>query len=108
VQKEVGTKADNGWGLYDVVGLSGEWALDTAANLNTIPASGLPSCSVDPTGASGFQSRILKSASGNWYKTAIYDLLPSRRQMLQPSNDGCSTRFCIHLKPLGSLTFEGL
>ena len=108
-QKNVGTKTDNGWGLFDVSGLAGEWTLDTAKNTGTsTPLLGLPETSTDPTGVEGWQYRIIKSASGNGTGTALYDLLPCRRQMGTPSSALCSTRFCIHLKPLGSLTFEGL
>ena len=108
-QKNVGTKTDNGWDLFDVSGLAGEWTLDTAKNTGTsTPLLGLPETSTDPTGVEGWQYRIIKSASGNGTGTALYDLLPCRRQMGTPSSALCSTRFCIHLKPLGSLTFEGL
>ena len=58
-------------------------------------------------GVEGWSLRIVKSANGNGNKTALYDLLPCRRQMADPSSGDYSTRFCIHLKPLGSLTFEG-
>ena len=109
-QKAVGTaECDNGWGLYDVVGLAGEWTLDCAKNTGaSTPALGLPSSSVDPVGADGWTYRIVKSASGNASNTEFWWLLPSRRQLAEPSTETCSTRFCIHLKPLGSLTFEGL
>ena len=109
VSTEVGARNDNGWGLYDVVGLLGEWTLDTARNTGpSTPLLGLPETSTDPTGAEGWSLRIVKSANGNGNKTALYDLLPSRRQMASPDSASYSTRFCIHLKPLGSLTFEGL
>ena len=110
-QSPVGLKNDNGWGLYDIVGLDGEWALDTAAfsDANAAPASGLPAWSIDPTGASQGEARLLKSSTGNSRRwIAIYDLLPCRRQMAMPGKADYSTRFCIHLKPLGNLTFEGL
>jgi hypothetical protein len=109
-QKAVGTvKRDNGWGLYDVVGLAGEWTLDCAKNTGTsTPVLGLPSSSVDPVGADGWMYRIIKSASGNASNTEFWWLLPSRRQLAEPSTGTCSTRFCIHLKPLGNLSFEGL
>jgi formylglycine-generating enzyme required for sulfatase activity len=104
----VGARTDNGWGLFDVVGLAGEWTLDTARNYGqSSPQLGLPSASTDPTGAEGWPLRIVKSANGNGKNTALYDLLPCRRQMGDPSSGNYSTRFCIHLKPLGSLTFEG-
>ncbi len=109
-QSAVGTKADNGWGLYDVVGLAGEWTLDTAKNtgINTFPDFGLPDVATDPVGISGGTWRIIKSANGNGSRTALYDLLPCRRQMASPDSASYSTRFCIHIKPLGSLAFEGL
>ena len=109
-QSAVGTKPDNGWGIYDVVGLAGEWMLDTAKNTGTytFPDYGLPDDATDPVGVSGGTWRIVKSANGNGNKTALYDLLPCRRQMASPDSASYSTRFCIHLKPLGSLTFEGL
>jgi len=106
----VGARADNGLGLFDVVGLAGEWTLDTAKNTgtNTFPDFGLPVDGTDPVGVSGGTWRIIKSANGNGNKTALYDLMPCRRQMAAPDSVNYSTRFCIHLKPLGSLTFEGL
>ena len=105
----VGARHDHGWGIYDVVGLVGEWMLDTARNTGpSTPLLGLPETSTDPTGADGWSLRIVKSANGNGNKTALYDLLPCRRQMASPDSASYSTRFCIHLKPLGSLTFEGL
>lgn len=104
----VGARNDNGWGLFDVVGLAGEWTLDTAQNYGpSSPQLGLPLASTDPMGVEGWSLRIVKSANGNGNKTALYDLLPCRRQMADPSSGDYSTRFCIHLKPLGSLTFEG-
>ncbi len=106
-QKEVGTKADNGWGLYDVSGLAGEWTLDTARNYGTsTPLLGLPATSVDPTGAQDWNLRIIKGASGNGSRTGLWELLPCRRQMADPSSTSYTTRFCIHLKPLGSLSFD--
>ena len=100
-QSAVGTKPDNGWGIYDVVGLAGEWMLDTARNTGpSTPLLGLPETSTDPTGADGWSLRIIKSANGNGNNTALYDLLPCRRQMASPDSSSYSTRFCIHLKPL--------
>ena len=110
VSTVVGARHDNGWGIYDVVGLAGEWMLDTAKNggSHTYPDNGLPVDGTDPVGVSGGTWRIIKSANGNGNNTALYDLLPCRRQMASPDSASYSTRFCIHLKPLGSLTFEGL
>jgi len=106
-QSPVGLKNDNGWGLYDIVGLDGEWVLDKAAGMYS-PTYGLPDFSVNPTGISEGSNRILRSANGNGKTIAIYDLLPCRRQIMPPGNADYSTRFCIHLSPLGSLTFDGL
>ena len=102
VQKAVGTKNPNQWGIYDASGLTGEWTLDTAENSNThqYPDYGLPDVRIDPVGMSGGTYRIIKSATGNGNKTALYDLLPCRRQMAAPDSSSYSTRFCIHLKPL--------
>ena len=106
-QSPVGLKNDNGWGLYDIVGLDGEWVLDKVVDYPSL-ANGLSDFSVNPTGISDGSNRILKSANGNGRNTAIYDLLPCRRQMASPDKADYSTRFCIHLSPLGSLTFDGL
>ncbi len=106
-QSPVGLKNDNGWGLYDIVGLDGEWVLDKTVNYASL-TDGRPEFSVNPTGISDGSNRILKSANGNGRNTLIYDLLPCRRQTASPDKADYSTRFCIHLSPLGSLTFEDL
>ena len=110
----VGLFAPNDWGLYDVVGLVGEWMLDTAVKQGSgaLPKSGLVN-STDPTGVdlSAYNSeyRIFRTASANYEGAALYNIIPCSRQMASHSSEyTCSTRFCIHLKPLGSLTFEGL
>ena len=108
-QSAVGTKPDNGWGFYDVIGLAGEWTLDATAGNGSVPARNkLPDVYTDPVGGSGCTRRVLRSASGNGAATGLNELLPCRRQLADPSWQSYSTRFCIHLKPLGSLTFEGL
>ena len=106
-QSPVGLKKDNGWGLYDIVGLDGEWVLDKTVNYLSL-TYGLREFSVNPTGNSDGSNRILKSANGNGRNTENYDLLPCRRQTMSPDKADYSTRFCIHLSPLGSLTFENL
>ena len=107
----VGGFAPNGWGLYDVVGLAGEWTLDSAVNIGTqsLPRWGLGS-STDPVGerryADGSGYRVYRNASANWATAEVHKILPCARQMADPAGEyTCSTRFCIHLKPLGNLTF---
>ena len=107
-QKPVGKKAHNGWGLYDVVGLAGELTLDAAPGERNIPTTGRSYLSIDPVGDENCAKRVIRSASGNGENTQLCELLPCRRQLADPSAASYSTRFCIHLKPLGSLTFEGL
>jgi len=110
----VGLFAPNNWGLYDVVGLLGEWMLDSAVKQGSgsLPKSGLDG-STDPIGVdlSAYNSeyRIFRTASANYAGAALYNIIPCSRQMASHSSEyTCTTRFCIHLKPLGSLTFEGL
>ena len=108
----VGLFATNNWGLFDVVGLMGEWTLDAAVKQggnSTLPRFGL-SDSTDPTGsdqsAYGSAYRVLRTGSANYAGVALYNVIPCGRQMASPGTTSYSTRFCIHLKPLGSLTFE--
>ena len=105
-QQSVGTKGDNGWGFYDVIGLGGEWTLDATAGTTTIPSRvRLPDAYVDPIGGRDCARRVLRSASGNSESVTFSELLPCRRQLADPSWQSYSTRFCIHLKPLGNLSF---
>ena len=102
----VGLFAPNPWGLYDVSGLAGEWTLDSAVNIGTqsLPRWGLDS-RTDPVGSQRYPDgsgyRIYKNASANWSTAEIHKILPCARQMADPASEyTCSTRFCIHLKPL--------
>ena len=103
----VGRFATNNWGLCDVVGLMGEWTLDAAVKQggnSTLPRYGL-SHSTDPTGsdqsAYGSEFRVFRTASANWENPSLQNILPCSRQMANPTSEySCSTRFCIHLKPL--------
>ena len=102
----VGLFATNNWGLYDVVGLMGEWTLDTALKQggSALPRKGLGD-NTDPTGvdlsAYGSAFRVFRTASANYAGVALYNIIPCSRQMKDPSDEySCSTRFCIHLKPL--------
>ena len=99
--------AANGWGLYDVVGLVGEWTLDSAVNIGTqtLPRWGLSEDSTDPVGEKryldGSGYRIYRTSSANWAEADVSKMLPCSRQMADPASEyACSTRFCIHLKPL--------
>ena len=109
----VGRFAPNDWGLYDVVGLLGEWMLDSAVKgSGSLPRSGLGNGN-DPIGADlsayGSEYRIFRTASANYAGVALCNIIPCSRQMaIHSSESSCSTRFCIHLKPLGSLSFDGL
>ena len=110
----VGLYATNNWGFYDVVGLVGEWTLDSAVkqgSASVLPRSGLGD-STDPTGADlsqwNSEYRIFRTASANWKNPSLQNILPCSRQMADPTSEySCSTRFCIHLKPLGTLSFGG-
>ena len=98
--------APNNWGLYDVVGLVGEWTLDSAVKQGSgsLPKNGLVN-SIDPTGEDlskwGSEYRIFRTASANYEGAALQNIIPCSRQMAGHSSEyTCSTRFCIHLKPL--------
>ena len=103
----VGLYATNNWGFYDVVGLVGEWTLDAAAKqggTSSLPRFGLGN-STDPTGADlsayGSAYRVFRTASANWENPSLHNILPCSRQMADSASGySCSTRFCIHLKPL--------
>ena len=102
----VGLFAPNNWGLYDVVGLVGEWMLDSAVKQGSgaLPKYGLGN-STDPIGVdlSAYNSeyRIFRTASANYPGASLYNIIPCSRQMASHSSEyTCSTRFCIHLKPL--------
>ncbi len=104
--------APNGWGLYDVVGLMGEWMLDSAVNIGTksLPRFGLADGRTDPVGesryADGSGYRIFKTGAANYESASLYKILPCSRQMADPASEWtCTTRFCIHLSPLGNLSF---
>lgn len=102
----VGLFAPNNWGLYDVVGLVGEWTLDSAVKQGSgsLPKNCLVN-STDPTGEDlskwGSEYRIFRTASANYDGAALQTIIPCSRQMAGHSSEyTCSTRFCIHLKPL--------
>lgn len=101
----VGRFAPNNWGLYDVVGLVGEWMLDAAVKgSGSLPRGGLGNGN-DPMGADlsayGSEYRIFRTASANYAGVALCNIIPCSRQMASHSSESsCSTRFCIHLKPL--------
>ena len=110
----VGLFDSNNWGLYDVVGLVGEWTLDSAVKQGSgaLPKYGLGN-STDPIGEDlskwDSEYRIFRTASANYAGAALQNVIPCSRQMaIHSSEYTCSTRFCIHLKPLGNLTFGGL
>ena len=98
---EVGLLADNGWGIYDPVGLCPEWTLDKCAKIGgngILPRNGL-SGGEDPVGSSSAQAnyRVYRGGMGS----ALRDLLPCRRCANSHNLDGVAgARFCIHLKPL--------
>lgn len=96
---EVGLKTDNGWGIYDPVGLCPEWTLDKATKNagGNLPKMGLSSVT-DPTGSStAFATyRIIRGGGGS----KLFDLLPCRRFLYPHENVVAGARFCIHLKPL--------
>ena len=84
--------------------------LDSAVKQGSgsLPKNGLDS-STDPIGVdlSAYNSeyRIFRTASANYAGAALYNLIPCSRQMASHASEyTCSTRFCIHLKPLGGLS----
>jgi len=94
----VGLKDDNGWGIYDVVGLCPEWTLDKATRgTGNLPKYGL-SDATDPIGSktTSGDCRVIRGGGG----AKLFDLLPFRRFRHSSSNTVAGARFCIHLKPL--------
>lgn len=97
---DVGLKDDNGWGLYDPVGMCPEWTLDKCTKWggkSLLPKYGL-SDATDPVGSStAFANyRVVRGGSGK----KLFDLLPCRRQAQSHEDAVAAARFCIHLKPL--------
>ncbi len=105
----VGCYEPNGWGLYDVVGICEEWTLDTAGKIlrNTVQ-NGLPD-STNPTGISNSAGRdawrVIRGSSGYWVDAELYNMVMAQRWMGDANYGSYATRFCIHLSPLGNLTF---
>ena len=98
---EVGLKADNGWGIYDPVGIAPEWTLDaiTGGNKGSTPKKGL-SNATDPVDASSASPthRVVRTDGAK----SMHFLLPSYRRVYEHEKAVAAARFCIHLKPLSS------
>ena len=95
---EVGLKADNGWGIYDPVGIAPEWTLDTiSGKVNHTPKKGLSS-ETDPVGvtSSSAADRVIRTDGAK----SLQFLLPSYRRVYGHAESVAGARFCIHLKPL--------
>ncbi len=107
----VGSYAPNAWGLYDVVGSGEEWVLDVVTNTvpkGSLPMDNLPD-STNPTGdqnSKGWSAyRVIRGSSGNFASAQLYNMVISARWTCHPNDTSYATRFCIHLSPLGNLTF---
>lgn len=95
---EVGLKADNGWGIYDPVGIAPEWMLDTVSGkVGHTPKKGLSS-GTDPVGvtSSTATDRVIRTDGAK----SLHLLLPSYRRVYGHADSVAAARFCIHLKPL--------
>jgi len=95
---DVGLKAENGWGIYDALGLVGDWTLNAANYKNTLPTKGL-SDGTDPVGSSLTEpkKRVIRGSGDR----NMYNQLPCVRQVVEHQEDRYyTTRFCIHLQPL--------
>jgi len=100
----VGEKLDNGWGIYDPVGLQPEWTLSASARTGNFPKTGL-SDATDPVGSSlASPDRRVVRASGD---SSLLLQLPCCRQLMKPEEATASARFCIHLQPLNLPTPAG-
>ena len=94
----VGLKADNGWGIFDPVGIAPEWTLDTVSSkVSHTPKKGLSS-GTDPVGvtSSTAADRVIRSDGA----ISLQFLLPSYRRVYGHAESVAAARFCIHLKPL--------
>jgi len=99
-REPVGTKVDNGWGIYDVVGTGSDWVLNATKEKGNFPSSSLPGTAVDSAGL-GYDSprrRVVRGSSSN---ILMYQL-PCCRQVAVPERTDVCARFCVHLKPLVS------
>jgi len=94
----VGLKEDNGWGIYDSVGIYPEWTLDKATRECNLPKYAVSNNVIDPVGSSTASAarRVVRGGGG----VTLFDLLPCRRYVYPHENVVAGARFCIHLKPL--------
>ena len=94
----VGLKADNGWGIFDPVGIAPEWTLDTVSGkVSHTPKKGLSS-GTDPVGVTSSKAadRVIRTDGAK----SLHLLLPSYRRVYGHAESVAGARFCIHLKPL--------